>query len=182
METVWYTDEANQELNDINIELNKRKEKVAVQSESKGSDDEDIKLLQLILPPANKKLEYVKSEEKKEDKKVDEKKQDMSKVKCYNCKKEVHFAKDCKKAKVKDYNYYKTKMLLAKKDNSEESSSSAEETIAEVSYYTSDFKSKSEYETSEYYDNSTNYGFIYQDQIRKFIIIDSEDKDAFVDK
>nr|GFD54855.1 hypothetical protein [Tanacetum cinerariifolium] len=25
-------------------------------------------------------------------------------------------AKDCKKAKVKDYKYYKTKMLLAKKD------------------------------------------------------------------
>ncbi|GJS48757.1 retrovirus-related pol polyprotein from transposon TNT 1-94 [Tanacetum coccineum] len=146
---------------------------------------------------ANKKPEYVKSEEKKEDKKVDEKKRDMSKVKCYNCKKEGHFAKDCKKAKVKDYNYYKTKMLLAKKDSdeqvllaedqawmesssdsdqeinanmvfmakmenvlsdSEESSSSAEETIAEVSYYTSDFESESEYETSEYYDNSTNYG------------------------
>nr|GEY89366.1 putative reverse transcriptase domain-containing protein [Tanacetum cinerariifolium] len=48
---------------------------------------------------ANKKPEYVKSVEKKEDKKVDEKKRDMSKVKCYNCKKEGHFAKDCKKAK-----------------------------------------------------------------------------------
>ncbi|GJW65910.1 hypothetical protein Tco_0117794 [Tanacetum coccineum] len=44
----------------------------------------------------------------------------MSKVKCYNCKKEGHFAKDCKKAKVKDYNYYKTKMLLAKKDSDEQ--------------------------------------------------------------
>ncbi|GJZ46022.1 ribonuclease H-like domain-containing protein [Tanacetum coccineum] len=134
---------------------------------------------------------------KKRDKKVNEKKRDMSKVKCYNCKKEGHFAKDYKKAKVKDYNYYKTKMLLAKKDSdeqvllaedqawmesssdsdqeinanmvfmakmekvlldSEESSSSAEETIAEVSYYTSDSKSKSEYETLEFYDNSTNYG------------------------
>nr|GFD46965.1 hypothetical protein [Tanacetum cinerariifolium] len=36
------------------------------------------------------------------------------------CKKEGHFAKDCKKAKVKDYNYYKTKMLLAKKDSDEQ--------------------------------------------------------------
>ncbi|GKA45780.1 integrase, catalytic region, zinc finger, CCHC-type containing protein [Tanacetum coccineum] len=146
---------------------------------------------------AKKKQEYVKSEEKKEDKKADEKKRDMSKVKCYNCKKEGHFAKDCKKAKVKDYNYYKTNVLLAKKDSddqvllakdqawmesssdsdqeinanmvfmakmekvlsdSEESSSSAEETIAKVSYYTSNFESESEYETSEYYDNSTNYG------------------------
>nr|GEU39141.1 hypothetical protein [Tanacetum cinerariifolium] len=117
--------------------------------------------------------------EKKEDKNVDENKRDMSKVKCYNCKKEGHFAKDCKKAKVKDYNHYKTKMLLAKKDsdeqvllaedqawlesNSDESSSSAEETITEVAYYTSDSESESEYETSEYYDNSTNYGLFMND-------------------
>ncbi|GJY00822.1 retrovirus-related pol polyprotein from transposon TNT 1-94 [Tanacetum coccineum] len=69
---------------------------------------------------ANNKLEYVKLEAKKEDKKADEKKRDMSKVTCYNCKKEGHFAKYCKKAKVKDYNYYKTKMLLAKKDSDEQ--------------------------------------------------------------
>nr|GEZ80812.1 hypothetical protein [Tanacetum cinerariifolium] len=69
---------------------------------------------------ANKKQEFVKSDDKKVDKKVDEKKRDMSKVKCYNCKKEGHFAKDCKKVKVKDYNYYKTKMLLAKKDSDEQ--------------------------------------------------------------
>nr|GFD04382.1 hypothetical protein [Tanacetum cinerariifolium] len=30
--------------------------------------------------------------------------------------KEGHFIKDCKKIKVKDYEHYKTKMLLAKKD------------------------------------------------------------------
>ncbi|GJW43358.1 hypothetical protein Tco_0072157 [Tanacetum coccineum] len=77
-----------------------------------------------------------------------------------------------RKRKVKDYNYYKTKMLLAKKDGDEqvllaedqawmeskECSSSAEETIAEVSYYSSDSKSESKYETSEYYDNFTNDG------------------------
>nr|GEY97550.1 hypothetical protein [Tanacetum cinerariifolium] len=111
--------------------------------------------------------------------------------------KEKDTLKDCKKAKVKDYNYYKTKMLLAKKDSdkqvllaedqawmesnsdsnqeinanmvfmaqiekdlseSDESSSSAEETIVEVAYYTSDSESESEFETLEYYDNSTNYG------------------------
>ncbi|GJR07831.1 nucleolar protein 58-like protein [Tanacetum coccineum] len=126
--------------------VSKRKEKVVVQSESEGSDNEDIsdlKKITVLLAKAfnqkkyyakptnnnlrtssasslaNKKPEYVKSEEKKEDKKADEKKRDMSKVKCYNCKKEGHFAKDCKKAKVKDYNYYKTKMLLAKKDSDE---------------------------------------------------------------
>nr|GFC66563.1 hypothetical protein [Tanacetum cinerariifolium] len=48
------------------------------------------------------------------------KKRDMSKVNCYNSKKEGHFAKDYKKAKVKDYEYYKTKMLLAKKDKDEQ--------------------------------------------------------------
>ncbi|GKA69627.1 retrovirus-related pol polyprotein from transposon TNT 1-94 [Tanacetum coccineum] len=101
----------------------------------------------------------------------------MSKVKCYNCKKECHFAKDCKKEKANDYNYYKTKMLLAKKDSDEqvllaedqawmesssdsdqelsvnmvfmakmekilsdleESSASNKETLAKVSYYSSD--------------------------------------------
>ncbi|GJR52821.1 retrovirus-related pol polyprotein from transposon TNT 1-94 [Tanacetum coccineum] len=204
--------------------VSKHREKVVVQSESEGSDDEDISDLKKITAllakdfnrkkyyakptnnnlrtylassSANKKPDYVKSEEKKEDKKSDEKKRDMSKVKSYNCKKEGHFAKDCKKSKVKDYNYYKTKMLIAKKDgdeqvllvedqawmesssdsdqeisanmgfmakmekvltDSKESSSSAEETITEVSYYTFDSKSEYEYETSEYYDNFTNYG------------------------
>nr|GEY32949.1 retrovirus-related Pol polyprotein from transposon TNT 1-94 [Tanacetum cinerariifolium] len=69
---------------------------------------------------ANKKQEFVKSDVKKKYKKADEKKRDMSKVKCYNCKKEGHFAKDCKKTKVKEYIYYKTKMLLAKKDSDEQ--------------------------------------------------------------
>nr|GEZ30835.1 hypothetical protein [Tanacetum cinerariifolium] len=211
------------------MKVSKRKEKVKVQSESEESDDEDIsdlkKITSLFVKAfnrkkyyanptnnnlrtssasflANKKPEYVKSVEKKEDKKADEKKRDMSKVKCYNCKKKGHFAKDCKKAKVKDYNYYKTKMLLDKKDSdeqvllavdqawmesnsdsdqeinanmvfmgqiekvlldSDESSLSAEETIAEVAYYTSESKSESEYETLEYYDNSTNYGLFVND-------------------
>nr|GEV73821.1 hypothetical protein [Tanacetum cinerariifolium] len=100
------------------------------------------------------------------------------------------------KAKVKDYDYYKTKMLLAKKDkdeqvllaedhawmestsdsdqeinanvvfmaqmekvlsDSEKSSSSFDETITEISYYTSESKSESEFETLEYNDNSLNY-------------------------
>nr|GFC18818.1 hypothetical protein [Tanacetum cinerariifolium] len=117
-------------------------------------------------------------------------------IKCYNYKKEGHFAKDYKKAKVKDYEYSKTKMLLTKKDkdeqvllaedqawmesssdsdqeinanmvfmaqiekvlfDSEASSSSTDENISEVSYYLSEYESESEFETSEYYDNSSNY-------------------------
>nr|GEV04302.1 hypothetical protein [Tanacetum cinerariifolium] len=180
--------------------VSKRKEKVVVSLDSEGSSADDFNELKKITAllakafnrrkfyskptnnnlrtsstsqSANKKQEFVKSDDKKEDKKADEKNRDMSKVKCYNCKKEGHFAKDCKKAKLEDYNYYKTKMLLAKKDSDEqvllaedqtwmessnESSSSVEETIAEVTYYTYVSESESEFETSEYYDNSTNYG------------------------
>ncbi|GJY52431.1 hypothetical protein Tco_0443278 [Tanacetum coccineum] len=69
---------------------------------------------------SNKKPEYVSQRKRNRIETSNEKKRDMSKVKCYNCKKEGHFAKDCKKAKVKDYNYYKTKMLLAKKDSDEQ--------------------------------------------------------------
>nr|GEY41590.1 hypothetical protein [Tanacetum cinerariifolium] len=127
--------------------ISKRKEKVVVSSDSEGSGVDDFSKLKKITSllaksfnqrkfyskptnnnlrtsstsqSANKKQEFVKSDDKKVDKKADEKKRDMSKVKCYNCKKEGHFAKDCKKAKVKDYNYYKTKMLLAKKDSDEQ--------------------------------------------------------------
>nr|GEU61337.1 hypothetical protein [Tanacetum cinerariifolium] len=124
--------------------VSKRKEKVVVSSDSEGSGADDFSKLKKIIAllaegfnqrkfyfkptnnnlrtsstsqSANKKQEFFKSNDKKVKKKDNEIKRDMSKVKCYNCKKEEHFAKDCKKAKVKDYNYYKTKMLLAKKDS-----------------------------------------------------------------
>nr|GFB41239.1 nucleolar protein 58-like [Tanacetum cinerariifolium] len=127
--------------------VSKRKEKVVISSDSErsGADDfSELKKITALLEKsfnqrkfyskptnnnlrtsstsqsANKKQEFVKSDDKKVKKKDDEKKQDMSKVKCYNCKKEGHFTKDCKKAKVKDYNYYKRKMLLAKKDSDEQ--------------------------------------------------------------
>nr|GFB37523.1 hypothetical protein [Tanacetum cinerariifolium] len=124
--------------------VSKQKEKVVVSSNSEGSGADDFSELKKITAllakafnrrkfyskptnnnlrtsstsqSASKKQEFVKSDDKKEDKKADEKKRDMSKGKCYNCKKEGHFSKDCKNTKVKDYNYYKTKMLLAKKDS-----------------------------------------------------------------
>nr|GEZ49845.1 nucleolar protein 58-like [Tanacetum cinerariifolium] len=127
--------------------VSKSKEKVVVSSDSEGSSSDDFSELKKITAllakafnrrkfyskptnnnlrtlstsqSANKKQEFVKSDDKKVKKKDDEKKRDMSRVKCYNCKKEGHFTKDCKKAKVKDYEYYKTKMLLAKKDKYEQ--------------------------------------------------------------
>nr|GFB08039.1 hypothetical protein [Tanacetum cinerariifolium] len=88
-----------------------------------GEQDRKAAILSVVIRKtvsANKKQEFVKSDDKKIEKKDDEKRRDMSKVKSYNCKKEGNFAKDCKKSKVKDYNYYKTKMLLAKKDSNEQ--------------------------------------------------------------
>nr|GEV95727.1 integrase, catalytic region, zinc finger, CCHC-type, peptidase aspartic, catalytic [Tanacetum cinerariifolium] len=83
---------------------------------------------------------------------------------------------DCKKAKVKDYEYYKTNMLLAKKGKDEqvllaedhacmESSSDSDQEIKAnmVSYYLSESKSEYEYETSEYYNNTTTYGLFVND-------------------
>nr|GEU99057.1 hypothetical protein [Tanacetum cinerariifolium] len=149
--------------------VSKRKEKVVVSSDFDKSDDELKKITTFLAKAfnrkkfyskptnnnlrtssatssANKKQAYVKSDDKKEEKKVNENKRDISKFKCYNCKKEGHFVKDCKKAKVKDYEYDKTKMLLAKKDKDEQvllvedhawmeskkSSSSSDETITEI--------------------------------------------------
>nr|GEZ83189.1 hypothetical protein [Tanacetum cinerariifolium] len=80
---------------------------------------------------ANKKQEFVKSDDKKVEKKDDEKKRDMNKVKCYNCKKERHFAKDCKKAKEINANMVFMAQIEKVVLDSDESSSSAEETIAE---------------------------------------------------
>nr|GEX71167.1 hypothetical protein [Tanacetum cinerariifolium] len=79
-----------------------------------------LKEVNPMISSANKKQEFVKTDNKRVEKKDDEKKRDMSRVKCYNCKKEGHFAKDFKKVKVKDYEYYKTKMFLAKKDKDEQ--------------------------------------------------------------
>nr|GEY26168.1 hypothetical protein [Tanacetum cinerariifolium]GEY26180.1 hypothetical protein [Tanacetum cinerariifolium] len=120
--------------------VNKRKEKVVVSSDSEesGADDfSELKKITALLAKAFNRRKFY-SKPTNNNLRTSSTSQDMSKVKCYNCKKEGHFAKDCKKAKVKDYNYYKTKMLLAKKDSdeqvlseSDESSSSAKETIAE---------------------------------------------------
>nr|GEZ66605.1 hypothetical protein [Tanacetum cinerariifolium] len=185
--------------------VTKRKEKVVVSSDSKRSGADDFNELKKITDllaksfnrrkfysqltnnnlrtsstsqSANKKQEFVKSDDKKEDKKADEKKRDMSKVKCYNCKKEGHFAKDCKKAKEINANMVFMAQIEKVLLESDESSSSAEETIAEVAYYTSESESESEFETSEYYDNSTNYDYDKSEVDHN----DSKVKEHLVDK
>nr|GFC75261.1 hypothetical protein [Tanacetum cinerariifolium] len=59
--------------------------------------------------------------------------------------------------------------------DSDESSSSAEETIAEVAYYTSESESEYEYETLEYYNNSTNYGLFVNDNDDQEIFHDANE-------
>ncbi|GJU66733.1 hypothetical protein Tco_1252992 [Tanacetum coccineum] len=178
------------------------REKVVVQSESKGSDDEDISDLKKIIAllsksfnrkkyyvkptnnnlrtssassSTNKKPEYVKSEEKKENKKADKKKQDMSKTKMLLAKKDsdeqVLLAEDqawMESSSDSGQEISANMVFMAKIEkvlsDSEKSSSSAEETIAEVSYYSSDSESDSEYETSDYFENSTNYG-LFVDEV-----------------
>nr|GFB84199.1 nucleolar protein 58-like [Tanacetum cinerariifolium] len=175
--------------------VSRSKEKVVVSFDSEGSETDvfnELKKITALLAKAfNRRKFYSKPTNN------NLRTSSSYQFKCYNCKKEGNFAKDCKKAKVKDYEYYKIKMLLAKKDkdeqvllaedqawmesssdsdqeinanmvfmaqienvlfDSEASSSSADEKISEVSYYLSESESESEFETSEYYDNSTNYG------------------------
>nr|GEX42829.1 hypothetical protein [Tanacetum cinerariifolium] len=115
---------------------------------------------------ANKKQEFVKTNNKKVEKKDDEKKRDMSRVKCYNCKKEGHFAKDCKKVKVKDYEYYKTKMLLAKKDEDEQV------LVAEDQAWM---------ESSSDSDQEINANMVFMAQIKK-VLSDSEASSSSADE
>nr|GEW28203.1 hypothetical protein [Tanacetum cinerariifolium] len=174
--------------------VSKHKEKVVVQSESEGSDDEhinDLKKITALLAKAfnrtkyyakptnnilrtssasssgNKKPEYVKSKEKKEDKKADEEKRDMNKMLLAkkDSDEQVLLAEDqawTESSSDSDQEINANMVFMAKIEkvlsDSEESSSSAEETIVEVSYYRPDSESESEYDTSEYYANSTNYG------------------------
>nr|GEV05405.1 integrase, catalytic region, zinc finger, CCHC-type, peptidase aspartic, catalytic [Tanacetum cinerariifolium] len=140
--------------------LYESKEKVVVSSDSEGSESNDFK--------------FVKTDDKKEDKRADEKKRDMGKVKCYNCKKEGHFAKDYKKAKEINANMVFMAQIEKVLSDSDASSSSDDDKISEVSYYLFESESESEYENSEYYDNTTNYVVDHTDSegidklIRKF--------------
>nr|GEX61802.1 hypothetical protein [Tanacetum cinerariifolium] len=95
--------------------FSKSKEKVVVSSDSEGSEADDFSKLKNITAvlakafnrrkfyskptnnnlrtsstsqSANKKQEFVKNDNKNVENKDDEKKRDMSRVKCYNCKKE----------------------------------------------------------------------------------------------
>nr|GEU92054.1 hypothetical protein [Tanacetum cinerariifolium] len=173
--------------------VSRSEEKVIVSSDSEGSEADDFSELKNITAllakafnqrkfyskrtnnylrtsspsqSANKKQEFVTTDNKRVEKKDEEKKKDMSRVKCYNCKKEGYFAKNCKKAKFKDYEYYKTKMLLAKKDKDEQV------LLAEDQAW---MKSSSDS------DQEINANMVFKAQIEK-VLSDSEASSSSVDE
>nr|GEU47613.1 hypothetical protein [Tanacetum cinerariifolium] len=117
----------NKKLMNINIDALYN---ILKQNQGKVNDDMGLKKKTIVvtsdpLALIVEKTKVSKSKEKVDvlwilKEKDDEKKKDMSKVKCYNCKKKGHFVKDCRKVKVKDYEYYKAKILLAKKHKNEQ--------------------------------------------------------------
>nr|GEU32662.1 hypothetical protein [Tanacetum cinerariifolium] len=172
--------------------VRKSKEKVVVSLDSEGSDADDFSELKKITAllakafnqikfyskptnnnlrtsstsqSANKKQEFVKTDNKKVEKKDDEKKRDMIRVKCYNYKDElVVLAEDqawmeSSSDSDQEINANMVFMAQIKKVlyDSEATSSSTDEKISEVSYYLFESENESEFETSEYYDNSTDY-------------------------
>nr|GEZ42779.1 hypothetical protein [Tanacetum cinerariifolium] len=161
--------------------VSKQKEKVVVSSDSEGSGADDFSELKKITAllvkafnrrkfyskptnnnlrtssasqSANKKQKFVKSDDKKVEKKDDEKNDEQ-----------VLLAEDqawMESSSDFDQEINANMVFMAQIEkvlsDSDKSSLFAEETIAEVAYYTSESESESEYETSKYYDNSTNYG------------------------
>nr|GEW43817.1 hypothetical protein [Tanacetum cinerariifolium] len=142
------------------MKVSKSKEKVVVSSDSEGNEADDFSELKKI----NALL--AKTDNKKVEKKDDEKKRDMSRVKCYNYKKEGHFEKDCKKVKVKDYEYYKTKMLLTKKDKDEQLLLAKDQVWME---------------SSSHSDQEINANMVFMAQIEK-VLSDSEASSSSADE
>ncbi|GKA16600.1 hypothetical protein Tco_0696347 [Tanacetum coccineum] len=144
--------------------VSKHREKSEVQSESEGSDDDDIsdlkKITALLATSFNRKKYYAKptnnnlrtsSAFSSTNKKPDDE--------------QVLLAEDqawMESSSNSDQEISANMIFMDKMEkvlsDSEESSSSAKETIVEVSYYSSDFESESEYKTLDYYDNFTNNG------------------------
>nr|GFB85517.1 hypothetical protein [Tanacetum cinerariifolium] len=191
--------------------VSKRKEKLVVSLNSEGSGTDDFSELKKITAllakafnrrkfyskptnnnlktsstsqSANKKQEFVKTDDKKVEKKTDEKKRDMSKTKMLLAKKDsdeqVLLTKDqawMESSSDSDQEINANMVFMAQIEkvlsDSDESSSSAEETITKVCYYTSESESEFDFETLEYYDNSTNCGLFMNNDDDQEIFYDA---------
>nr|GEX10888.1 hypothetical protein [Tanacetum cinerariifolium] len=99
--------------------------------QNQGDVNDALRYKKKVVVVTSDPLALVAEKTKKEDKKADEMKRDMSKVKCYNCKKEGHFAKDSKKAKEINANIVFMAKMEKVLSDSDKSSASIEETIVE---------------------------------------------------
>nr|GEX97462.1 RNA-directed DNA polymerase, eukaryota [Tanacetum cinerariifolium] len=187
--------------------VSKSKEKVFVSLDSEGSEADDFSKLKKITAllakafnrrkfyskltnnnlrtsstsqSANKKQEFVKSDDKQVMKKANEKKRDTKMLLAKKDKDEqVLLAEDqawMESSSDLDQEINANMVFMAQIEkvlsNSEASSSSADEKNSEVSYYLSESESESEFETSEYYDNSTDYGlFVNNDDHQEIFMM-----------
>nr|GEW50717.1 hypothetical protein [Tanacetum cinerariifolium] len=138
------------------------KEKVVVSSNSEGSEADDFselkKITALLAKAFNRRKYYSKP--------TNNNLRTSSSSQSANKKQEGHFAKDYKKAKVKDYEYYKTKMLLAKKDKDEQ--------VLLV-------EDQAWMESSSDLDQEINENMVFMAQIEK-VLSDSEASSSFADE
>nr|GFA50261.1 hypothetical protein [Tanacetum cinerariifolium] len=142
----------NQNQGDVNDALGYKKKVVVVTSDPLALVAEKLKITALLAKAFNRKKYYAKPTNNNLR---------TSSASC-SANKKPEYVKTVEKKEDKKVDEKKRDMSKVHLD-SDESSSSAEETIAEVAYYTSESKSESEYKTSEYYDNSTNYGLFVND-------------------
>nr|GFA58576.1 integrase, catalytic region, zinc finger, CCHC-type, peptidase aspartic, catalytic [Tanacetum cinerariifolium] len=134
--------------------VSRSKEKVIVSSDSEGSEADDFnelkKITALLAKAFNRRNFYSKPTN--------------NNLRTSSTSK--HFAKDCNKAKVKDYEYYKTKMLLAKKDKDEQV------LLAEDQAWM---------ESSSDLDQEINANMVFMAQIKK-VLSDSEASSSSADE
>nr|GEU59415.1 hypothetical protein [Tanacetum cinerariifolium] len=139
----------------------KRKEKVVVSSDSKGSDADDfseLKKITAFLPTRNKNAAC-----------QEDKDEQVLLV-------EDHAWMNSSSDSDQEINANMVFMAQIEKvlSDSEASSSSVDDKISEVSYYLSESESEYEFETSEYYDNTTTYGLFVNDNDDQEIFHDCE--------
>nr|GEY20340.1 hypothetical protein [Tanacetum cinerariifolium] len=110
--------------------VSRSKEKVIVSSDSKGSETDDFNELKKITALLAKAFNRRKFYSKPTNNNL--RTSSSYQVKCYNCKKEAHFAKDCKKAKEINANMVFMAQIKKVLSDSEASSSSADEKISKI--------------------------------------------------